>query len=122
MDRSDCFLVRPNQHGERATFAKFAFRAGEVVYLVQGPATTVRSRESIEVGPDQHVADPYAVFINHSFTPNLEVRGRALVALVPIAPGDELTFNYLHSESAIAAPFVCHQSGQKVATAACRPR
>ncbi len=116
MHRSDSFNVQVNGHGENATFSNFAFEPGEIVYIVQGGAGTRRTRESIEVGPDQHVEDPYALFINHSFSPNLKVRGRELVAIASISPGDELTFNYLASESAIAAPFVCHETGRAVNT------
>lgn len=117
MDRTDCFEVKPNPHGEKATYSRFAFDAGELVYVVQGEATGRRSRDSIEVAPDQHVEDAYALFVNHSFTPNLELRGREMMAREGIAPGDELTFNYLENESAIAAPFVCHDTGRAVGAA-----
>ena len=121
MDRSDPFLVKPNRHGERATYARHPFRAGEVVYRVRGDAKPERTRESIEVGPGEHVEDGYALYINHSFTPNLRVEGRALVAVAEIAEGDELTFNYLESESEIAAPFVCHETGKPVNSTARQP-
>lgn len=121
MDRTDCFVVRQNRHGERATYSKFAFAAGETVYTVRGDAAPHRTRDTIEIGPGQHVEDPYALFLNHSFAPNLAVRGRALVALAGIAPGDELTFNYLASESAIAAAFTCHESGRPVNSDGCKP-
>lgn len=120
--RSDCFLVKPNGHGEKSTYSKFGYQPGEVVYLVRGEAISQRSRHSIEVGPGEHVEDSYAQFINHSFTPNLEVRGRRLIAIAAIAQGDELTFNYLASESEIAAPFVCHETGEEVSSTRCQPR
>jgi len=121
-DRSDCFHVKQNGHGEMATFSKSAFAAGQLVYLVQGAPSPKRTRETIQVAPDQHVEDPCALFINHSFTSNLDVRGRELVALTHIAEGDELTFNYLASESGIAAPFVCHDTGQPVNSQGCRSK
>ena len=113
-DRSDCFEVRQNEHGERSTFSRFAFATGELVYTVRGEAQSERTRDSIEVGPDQHVEDAYALYLNHSFAPNLEVRGREIYALSEIAVGDELTFNYLASESAIASPFTCYDTGERV--------
>ena len=118
-DLTDYFLVRPNEHGEKATYAKYSYRPGELVYLVRGEAGSERTRMSIEVGPDRHVYDPYAEFINHSSTPNLEVQGRRLVAIAEISAGDELVFNYLQSESAIAAPFDCHETGQRVDSQGC---
>ena len=116
---TDCFLVKSNEHGEKATYAKHAHRVGDLVYLVRGKAQRERTRMTIEVGPGEHVYDAYAEFINHSFTPNLEVRGREMVAIVEIASGDELTFDYLKNESEIAAPFVCHETGQAVDSQGC---
>ena len=119
-DRRDCFRVDVNVHGEKATYARHSFRVGEILYVVQGDPRATRTRDSIEVGPGQHVEDEYALFINHSFTPNLRVRGRELVAIAEIQEGDEITFNYLESESEIAAPFTCHETGQAVHSEHCR--
>ena len=119
-DRSDCFRVGENAHGERATYARFAFSAGELVYAVRGKAAPERTRDSIEVGPGQHVEDPYALYINHSFSPNLRLEKRRMSALRNITEGEELTFNYLETESEIASPFICHDTGQSVDSDACR--
>ncbi len=119
MDRSDCFEVKPNAHGERATHARFAFEAGELVYTLQGEPTAVRCRRSIEIGPDEHLVDTYAECINHSAAPNLEIQGRLLLALHPIAAGDEVTFDYRTTESAIAAPFQCHHTGEVIDSESC---
>ena len=114
----DCFSVAPNTHGERATYAKASFSAGEVVYVIQGP-TCSRTIHTIQIGEGAHVFDAYAQFINHSFTPNIAVRGREMVALVAIAIADEITFNYLESESAILSPFTCHETGAPIRTELC---
>ena len=119
-DAPDCFLVRSNGHGEKATYARFSYQPGDLVYLVRGEARRERTRRTIEVGPDQHVHDPYAEFINHSFAPNLVVHGRRLVATTDISTGDEVTFDYLNSESAIADPFHCHDTGRRVDSEGCR--
>ena len=121
MDRSDCFEVNPNAHGERATHARFPFEAGEVVYTLRGEPSAVRCRRSIEIGPGEHLVDPYAECINHSSSPNLEIRGRVLIALQPIAAGDEVTLDYRPTESAIAAPFQCHHTGEVIDSESCRP-
>ncbi len=118
-DRSDCFRAGENAHGERAIYARFAFSPGELVYTVRGKATPERTRDSIEVGPSQHVEDPYALYLNHSFSPNLRLEERHMFALRSITEGEELTFNYLETESEIASPFVCHDTGRTVASNAC---
>ena len=119
-DASDCFLVRTNGHGEKATFARYSYQSGDLVYLVRGEARRERTRHTIEVGRDQHVHDPYAEFINHSFSPNLAVHGRRLIAITDISTGDEVTFDYLRSESAIADPFHCHDTGRRVDSKGCQ--
>lgn len=113
-DCSDCFQVDKNGHGEGATYSRFSFASGELVYTVRGEATPERTRHTIEVAPGEHVYDAYARFINHSFTPNLRLEGRDMFALQDIAIGVELTFNYLDTESEISAPFVCHDTGKPV--------
>lgn len=116
---TDCFHVKANGHGEKGTYAKYSYQPGEFVYLVRGEAQVERTRMTIEVGEDQHVYDPYAECINHSFEPNLKVRGREMIAIAEIAAGDELTFDYLKNESAIAAPFECHDTGRRVDSEGC---
>ena len=120
-DRTDCFRISENGHGERATYARFAFSSGELVYRVRGEAGDQRTRESIQVAPGQHVEDAYAVCLNHSFTPNLRLDGRLFLALHDIREGDELTFNYLETESEISAPFICHETGRPVNSHGCGP-
>ena len=113
-DRSDCFRKSENEHGENATYSRFAFSQGELVYVVSGEPSAIRSRESIEIAPQQHVVDEYAVCLNHSFSPNLYLQGRQFFALREIKAGEELTFNYLDTETEIASPFTCFSTGQSV--------
>ncbi len=113
-DRSDCFRKSENEHGENATYSRFAFSRGELVYVVCGEPSATRTRESIEIAPEQHVVDDYAVCLNHSFSPNLYLQGRQFFALREIKAGEELTFNYLDTETEIASPFTCFSTGQSV--------
>ncbi len=113
-DRSDCFRKSENEHGENATYSRFAFSRGELVYVVCGEPSATRTRESIEIAPEQHVVDDYAVCLNHSFSPNLYLQGRQFFALREIKVGEELTFNYLDTETEIASPFTCFSTGQSV--------
>ena len=113
-DRSDCFRKSENEHGENAIYSRFAFSKGELVYVVRGEPSTTRTRESIEIAPEQHVVDDYAVCLNHSFSPNLYLQGRQFFALREIEKGEELTFNYLATETEIASPFTCYVTGKSV--------
>jgi len=47
-------------------------------------------------------------FLNHSCDPNAAVRERQLIAVRPIHPGEDLTFNYNTTEYDMASPFACH--------------
>ena len=115
-DRSDCFRTSENEHGENATYSRFAFSQGELVYVVRGEPSATRTRESIEIAPEQHVVDDYAVCLNHSFNPNLRLEGRQFFALREIEEGEELTFNYLATETEIASPFMCYATGRSVSS------
>jgi hypothetical protein len=113
-DRSDCFRKSENEHGENAIYSRFAFSEGDLIYVVQGEPSATRTRESIEIAPEQHVVDDYAVCLNHSFSPNLYLQGRQFFALREIEKGEELTFNYLATETEIASPFTCYATGKSV--------
>jgi hypothetical protein len=96
-----------------------AIPAGEVVIDVTGFVTDRPSRTSIQVGEREHIDlppghDPTRVavefpwrFLNHSCDANTRLSGRAIVALRPIAAGDEITFDYRTTEYDMATPFVC---------------
>jgi diaminopimelate decarboxylase len=63
----------------------------------------VEHRRHVDTGGD------LSGLVNHSCRPNcvFAVEQHALVALRPIAAGDEITINYLASELALARPFEC---------------
>ena len=115
-DRRDCFQVSKNEYGEHSTYSRFSYSKDELIYTVRGEPSTTRSRESIEIGLGQHVEDPYAMYLNHSFQPNLYLKGRHIFAIRNILVGEELTFNYLNTETEIASPFTCHATGRRVSS------
>jgi hypothetical protein len=47
-------------------------------------------------------------FLNHSCDGNTRIQGNCLIALRPICPGEEVTFNYNTTEYEMASPFTCH--------------
>jgi hypothetical protein len=104
--------------------------AGEVVYRVVARSHAIAngkaaSRGSLQMGSDVHVnSEGWTwAFLNHSCAPNVRLLsvttardsddGAAtevdftLVALKNIGADEELTFNYLSTEEAMAAPFAC---------------
>jgi hypothetical protein len=67
---------------------------------------------TVQVSEHTHIllAPSSLSFMNHGCSPNvhLDVERRVLVALRPIAPGDELEFFYPSTEWTMASPFACH--------------
>jgi len=69
-------------------------------------------RHTIQVDARRHQAGTGEIddYLNHSCDPNcaLDFTRLELVSRRAIAPGEELSFNYLTSEWDMAAPFTCH--------------
>lgn len=96
-----------------------AFAIGDDILYLEGDIFDQPTRFSVQVGPGQHVDVPEALqadppmdrylwrFLNHSCEANAMVVGRRLVATRPIAPGDEITFDYNSTEDQLATPFEC---------------
>jgi SET domain-containing protein len=85
--------------------------AGETLLSICGRVQRLASRYTLQVGNDVHV-DPVGQcwgFINHSCDPNcrFDFGHWQLVAIRPIAAGEELGFNYLTTEWDMASPFLC---------------
>lgn len=105
--------------GEYALLAAKPIRAGETLFVIEGEARDLPSRHSLQMGENLHIdigpdRSPeeildrcYWQFLKHSCDPNTVVRGRAVIALRPIHPWDELTFNYNTTEFNIEEPFEC---------------
>ena len=98
--------------GQRGVKSLVAFAAGEVLSPFSAAATHNRpSRMTLQVAEGEHIelAPPFLSLINHSCDPNVDfdVAQWRLVALRPIAVGEELTFFYPATEWAMASPFGC---------------
>ena len=112
--------------GHRSLRAKRGFAKGEKILEVRGDTFSVATRYSIQVSTDLHIEpgelpselahyDDYLwPFLNHSFSPNAMMNGRALVALSDIDSGAEVTFNYNGNEWDMATPFQCMETGRWV--------
>lgn len=107
--------VGASRHG-KSTLCVTPIAAGETVFRITGRPVARQDRHTVQIGADQHLApegEPWA-FVNHGCEPNCvvvfetAVAGSArMVARRPIAPGEEITFNYLTTEWDMASPFDC---------------
>jgi hypothetical protein len=108
-ERAGVFIRREGT-GEDLIAAR-ELRPAEVVFEFQN-VTWRRSRDAftVEHPSGRHFYDPLLARVSHSCDPNARVSTKlmALVARRPIAPGEIITFDYLSTETAIAAPFLCH--------------
>jgi hypothetical protein len=104
----------------KGVFAKESIEAEAIILPLLGTITTRASRFTIQLGPNCHLEAPapaqtdldpsYSwLFLNHSCDPNgyIDTADRTLRSLREIAAGEEITFNYLATESRLAAPFRC---------------
>jgi hypothetical protein len=105
--------VRQNiVNNQKAFFAKRVYQPGDVV--VEFTARQVLSEPSyltVQVGIDKHILlyPEHLQYINHSCNPNVffDTHTMKIVALKPIAEGDEMTFFYPSTEWNMAQPFTC---------------
>jgi hypothetical protein len=86
-------------------FSTKKYKIGETVYILSGNTYDKPTRETIHIGNNQHIYDKYGIYINHSFNPNIYVKGYELIALRDIEISDELFFNYNDTEINMANPF-----------------
>jgi uncharacterized protein YjbK len=99
-------LVRRTPLLGTGVFATREFAAGEVLFELAGAILTGtfprdRGMGWIQIGPRSFldVAGTIGRHLNHSCLPNTGIRGsRTLVAIRPIAPGDEVTYDYAMTE------------------------
>lgn len=103
----------PATAGGKGLFTSMRHEAGRVVHVLSGEVLDAPTRETIHIGEGRHIYDEFGIFMNHSFQPNVEIRGVEVVALRDIAADEELTFDYNASEVNMAAPFIVN--GTRVA-------
>ena len=94
-------------------------KTGASLIALAGELVAKPSRHSIQLDETRHIEVTVELplgemmtrypwrFTNHSCDPNARLAGRALVALRPIAAGEEITYNYNTSEWELAEPFEC---------------
>lgn len=118
-DEESAIGVR-NNDGYKGVFAKEAIRQDSVIFYLKGSISTLPTRYTIQLGRNRHLNFPpirrtnddldYCwQYLNHSCGPNGYMNTAELTvrAMRDIAPGEEITFNYLTTESRMAVPFEC---------------
>jgi hypothetical protein len=88
----------------RGIHARRAFRAGDRILKFTGPVLTHEQvlalgdaqAYALQVGPDQYIdTAPPGRYTNHSCVPNAGIiSDRVLIAIKPIASGEEIRFDY----------------------------
>jgi hypothetical protein len=111
--------VRDNG-GFKGVYAKQPITQHSVIFYLRGNITRRPSKYTIQLGSNQHLNFPVIrkpqhdldycwQYLNHCCAPNgyINTAERTFRALRDIASGEEITFNYLTTESEMAAPFNC---------------
>lgn len=97
-------------HG-RAILCLQSVASGETVFDLSGRIVPSPAMHTLQIAEGVHLKPDAAswAMINHSCSPNcvIDIEGRRGVACKAIAPGEELTFNYLTTEWDMASPFPC---------------
>jgi hypothetical protein len=105
--------------GEYRLLSVVPFRPGEFLFEIEGEITHTPTRYSVQIDREAHIdlGESYDLeqlldryywrFMNHSCQPNAAIHGRSVIALRPICPWEEITFDYNTTEYEIAEPFHC---------------
>jgi hypothetical protein len=83
------------------------YRLGDNIYSLQGKVIENSTQTSIRIGRNKHIEDVNGAFMNHSCLANTIVLNGNIIATRHIAPGNELTFNYITHEDKLNSPFLC---------------
>ena len=119
LDEQSPIEVRDN-NGFKGVFATENIAQDSVVFYLNGTITTEPTKYTIQLGPRRHLTFPTIrktnddldycwQYLNHSCEPNgyMNTAEFTFRALRDIAAGEEITFNYLTTESQMAVPFTC---------------
>lgn len=107
--------------GFKGVYAKQAIERDSVILHLRGTISARPSKYTIQLSSNQHLNLPAIKrpkdhvdycwqYLNHCCEPNgyMKTAERTCRALRDIAPGEEINFNYLTTESEMAEPFNCH--------------
>lgn len=105
--------------GGQGVFARLPLAAGAHILDLRGVVVETPNRRTLQLGRNEHLDLPAGTsdaearllfpwrFLNHGCAPNGGIDERALVALRPIAAGEEIQFDYNTTEWELADAFAC---------------
>ena len=109
-----------NNNGFKGIFAKEAISQDSIIFRLKGSISKTPTKYTIQLGNNEHLSFPAIrkpkddidycwQYLNHCCEPNgyMNTTERTFRALRHIAAGEEITFNYLTTESEMAVPFDC---------------
>jgi len=107
---SDKVLVGPGPFGLRVTCTA-PIAPGQALFRVTGRPVRRADKYSIQISAYAHLTPDGAPWslVNHACRPNAAIHFETgeLYALRPVAPGEELGWNYLTTEWELSCPFEC---------------
>ena len=114
-------MLRVIVNNSKALVAFHPYETGNVIRKLIGKVQDSPTQTSIKIGEKQHIEDDFGAFINHSCNPNATILDGHLIAIEKINLGEEITFDYIKNEDALAAPFVCNECHNEInGTAGCK--
>jgi len=99
--------------GENCLITRKKIKKDSIIHILSGKYSEKRTKYSIQVGPINIIDDLFK-YANHSFTPNVEVKGIIVKAIKDIKAGDQITFNYHTTEDEITCPFTDKETNRLV--------
>jgi SET domain-containing protein len=109
-----------NKDGYKGVFAKENITADSVIFYLKGTVSSSPTKYTIQLSRHRHLNFPtirktddeldYSwQYLNHSCEPSgyMNTVDRTFRALRDLVHGEEISFNYLTTESAMAEPFKC---------------
>lgn len=107
--------VRTKKDGSKGVFTTEVIEPQDTIHILKGEVSSIRTRESVEIGENEHITDELFQFCNHSFdNDNAIIVGREVKALFTIWENQEITFDYTLNESEISNPFKDKETGRMV--------
>ncbi len=99
----NCPRLGPNEKG---LFSTRFIKKDDIVYKLTGEILTYPTKYTIHIGKNRHILDDFGIYMNHSFEPSIKIEEDGIViATKDIQIGDEICFDYNHSEMKMAVPF-----------------
>ena len=89
----------------KGLFSTKIFLKDSIIYTLTGEIKCIPDKYTIQIDKEQHITDKLGKYINHSFNPNVKIKGRDIIAIKDINPGDEILYNYNDNENIMAKPF-----------------